>query len=305
MGTPDFAAAILKALAEDKRDIVLVVTQPDRPKGRSGKAVFSDVKECALRYSLPVFQPQKVREPEAVARIAEFKPDIIVVAAFGQILPKELLDLPQYGCINIHASLLPKYRGASPIQQAIIDGEEKTGITVMQMDEGLDTGDILFQLETKIDEHETGGSLFDRLSTLGAEAALKALDLIEAGEAKRTPQDESASTYAGLIKKDFGKLDFTRKSAAECVRLIRALNPWPSAFARIGDKQVKFFDSRVGREGSFGAPGTITNVTKTDFSIQCTDAELVILKLQPEGKKPMDAGAFMRGYRLEKGDVLS
>ncbi|MBO6137365.1 MAG: methionyl-tRNA formyltransferase [Lachnospiraceae bacterium] len=304
MGTPDFAARILEKLAEENTDIALVVTQPDRVKGRGKSVAMSDVKETALKYSIPVFQPERIREPEAVQKIREIKPDIIVVAAFGQILPKELLEIPEYGCINMHASLLPRFRGASPIQQAIIEGDKVTGVTVMQMNEGLDTGDILFQEKIDIADDETGGSLFEKLSNLGAEAAVRALREAEAGRLVATPQSEEGASYAGLIKKEYGRLDFTGCTAARCERLVRALNPWPSAFSSVNGKLIKIWKSRVGREGRFSAPGTVTRLGASDFAIQCSDAELVISEVQLEGKKRMSVHDFLLGFRLKEGDVF-
>ena len=302
MGTPDFAAVILEALVQAKTEIVLVVTQPDRVKGRGKSVAMSDVKECALKYSLPVFQPEKVRVKEAVEKIGLLKPDIIVVAAFGQILPKELLEIPAYGCINIHASLLPKFRGASPIQQSIIEGEKVTGITVMQMDEGLDTGDILFQEEIEIAEDETGGSLFESLSHLGARAAVRAVKEAQEGKLQPTAQDESKATYAGLIKKEFGALKFSEDSAGRCERLVRALNPWPSAYTHIGGKMLKIWKSRVGRKGIFGECGTVTAVNDAEISVQCSDGELVLTEVQLEGKKRMSVHDFLLGFKVSEGE---
>lgn len=304
MGTPDFAAAILEDLIKAKTDIVMVVTQPDRMKGRGKSIAMSDVKEMALKYSLPVFQPDRIRQAEAVEKIRGLKPDIIVVAAFGQILPKDLLVIPEYGCINIHASLLPKYRGASPIQQAIIEGEKTTGITVMQMDEGLDTGDILMQEGLDIAEDETGGSLFERLSILGGKVAVRALKEIEDGGLKPKSQDDALSSYAGLIKKDFGRLDFAADTAVRCERLVRALNPWPSAYTYIGGKLLKIWKSSLGREGIYGDAGCVTRVTHDNISVQCADGELVLLEVQLEGKRRMSVHDFLLGFKVKEGDVL-
>ncbi len=304
MGTPDFAAGILEALVEAQTDIVLVVTQPDRVKGRGKSIAMSDVKETALKHSLPVFQPERIREAGAVEKIRELKPDIIVVAAFGQILPKDLLEIPEHGCINIHASLLPKFRGASPIQQAIIEGEEITGVTVMQMNEGLDTGDILFQEEISISNQETGGSLFERLSALGAKAAVRALREAEEGSLKPVPQDEEGASYAGIIKKEFGRLRFAEDRAVRCERLVRALDPWPSAFTYIGGKMLKLWKSRVGREGIFGKAGTVTKVSDSEISVQCADGELVLTEVQLEGKKRMSVHDFLLGFKVKEGDEL-
>ena len=304
MGTPDFASKILEALAEENFEIVLVVTQPDRMKGRGKSVAMSDVKKTALRYSRPVFQPERIREAAAIEKIRGLRPDIIIVAAFGQILPKELLVIPEHGCINMHASLLPKFRGASPIQQAIIEGEKITGVTAMQMNEGLDTGDILFQEELEIADGETGGSLFERLGVLGAEAAVRAVKDAEEGRLIPTPQDDSRATYAGLIKKEFGRLDLSGESSVRCERLVRALDPWPSAFTYIGGKMLKIWKSRVGREGIFGKPGTVTGVSDSEISVQCADGELVLTEIQLEGKKRMSVHDFLLGFKVKEGDEL-
>ena len=229
MGTPDFARTALEALIKAGHKIVLVVTQPDKPKGRSGKLQISDVKDCAIKNGIEVFQPEKIKEESSVSFLKSIDADIYVVAAFGQIISKEILDIPRYGCINIHASLLPKYRGAAPIQQAILDGEKVTGVTIQQMNTGVDTGDILLQREYAISDDETGGSLFDRLSILGADLVIEALDLIEKGKIIPRPQDESKATHCGKIKKDMGLIDWSW-SAEKIERYIRGLNPWPSAY---------------------------------------------------------------------------
>ena len=235
MGTPDFAAGSLKALIAAGHDILLVVTQPDRAKGRSDKPVPSPVKEVALENNIPVFQPLKIKTSESVAELKKYDADIFVVAAFGQIISKEILDMPRLGCVNIHASLLPKYRGASPIQQVILDGEEKTGVTIMQMDEGIDTGDMLYKIETEITEEDTFETLHDRLMEIGGRAITEALELLEKGELKPEKQDDSKSNYAKLIKKEMGRIDFT-KSADVIGRLVRGMNPWPSAFTFLDGK---------------------------------------------------------------------
>ena len=229
MGTPDFAVGTLDELVLAGHEVVAVVTQPDKPKGRSGALAMSPVKEAALKYNLTVLQPQKAREPEFVEQLKEFNADVIVVVAFGQILPAEIINMPKYGCINVHASLLPKYRGASPIQWAVIDGCEYSGVTTMKMDEGLDTGDILLVKKVKLDEKETGGSLFDRLSLVGAKLLVETLDKAEAGQLHPVKQDDSQSSYVRMIDKSFGLMDFTQPVEV-LERRVRALNPWPSAF---------------------------------------------------------------------------
>ncbi len=307
MGTPDFASAALEKLIEAGENVTLVITQPDRAKGRSKELIASPVKQSALAHGIEVFQPEKIREEAAVARIKEEKPELIVVAAFGQILSKEILEIPEYGCINIHASLLPEYRGAAPIQQSILDGKKETGVTIMKMDEGLDTGDILMQRSIPIAEDETGGSLFDKLSELGASLAVEAIPLIKDGKLTAVKQDDSRSSYAGMLKKDSGRLDFSR-DALELERIIRAMNPWPSAYAFLGKKTLKIWKAHV-TEGVITSDikkiGEITNITKSDFTIQCGKNSLVIEELQLEGKKRMSTHDFLVGNSIKTGDILN
>ncbi|MCR5402426.1 MAG: methionyl-tRNA formyltransferase [Butyrivibrio sp.] len=240
MGTPDFARSALEKIIEAGHDVTLVVTQPDKPKGRSGQLQISEVKACALEHDILVFQPVRIKLPENVAELKKYEADIYVVAAFGQILSREILDIPRFGCVNIHASLLPKLRGAAPIQQSIIDGEKTTGVTIMQMAEGMDTGDILLQREILIDDEDTGGSLFDKLSVLGGELIVEALPKIERGELTPVPQDEEAATKCGKMSKDMGEIDFG-KSAIAIHNLVRGLNPWPSAYTHLFGKMLKIW----------------------------------------------------------------
>ena len=245
MGTPDFAVGTLNALLQSRHQVVAVVTQPDKPKGRGKAMQFTPVKEVAVRAEIPVLQPKRVREPEVVEEIRQFHPDVIVVVAFGQLIPKAILDMPQYGCVNVHASLLPKYRGAAPIQWAVIDGEEKSGVTTMQMDEGLDTGDMLLTEEVVLDPQETGGSLFDKLSEVGAGLLLKTLDELEAGNVHPQKQpSESTTAYAAMLTKKMGEIDWTQ-SAVQIERLVRGLNPWPSAYTHLGQKTLKIWRAAV------------------------------------------------------------
>ena len=244
MGTPDFAVGTLKAIIEAGHDVAAVVTQPDKPKGRSKSLVFSPVKEEAVAHGITVLQPERARDEAFVEELRTYNADVIVVVAFGQLLPASIINMPRYGCINVHASLLPKYRGASPIQWAVIDGCEYSGVTTMKMDEGLDTGDILMVEKVKLDAKETGGSLFDRLSDVGAHLLVKTLEGLEAGTITPVKQDDSESTYVKMLHKSFGKMDFN-KSAAELERLIRGLNPWPSAFTYIDGKMLKIWDADV------------------------------------------------------------
>ncbi len=303
MGTPDFAVGTLDALVEAGHEVSLVVTQPDRVKGR-GKAIsMPPVKECALKHEIPVFQPEKVKEDDAVMRLRAEAPDIIVVAAFGQILSKEILELPRYGCINVHASLLPKYRGAAPIQWSIIDGEEKTGVTIMQMNEGLDTGDILTQREVPILSTETGGSLFDKLAETGASLCVETISEIEKGNVNPVKQDDNFSSYAKMLKKELGQIDFS-EPAENIERLVRALNPWPSAYTKLDGELIKIWETEVVQEESNSAPGMITYVAKDHFVVSCGKGQLKVLSLQKNGKKRMTTHDFLLGNPLEKGTIL-
>ncbi len=301
MGTPDFAAAALESLIP-KHEVVLAVTQPDKPKGRGREPAMSEVKICAEKYGIPVFQPEKIRDPEAVKYLEQTGAELFVVAAFGQILPKEVLSIPKHGCINIHASLLPKYRGASPIQQAIIDGEEKTGVTIMQMDEGLDTGDILLQKEIPIWKEDTGGSLFDRLSYLGSGLVLDAIEKIEQGSIEPVKQEEAQSSYVGMIRKDAGRIDFAQ-NADKLSRLIRAMDPWPSAYTALNGKILKIWKAEAVPERK-GNPGIVTEVGKDFFTVSCGSGSLRITELQLEGKKRMPVKDFLLGFHMEKGTGL-
>lgn len=301
MGTPDFSVGTLEALIEAGHDIVLAVTQPDKPKGR-GKAVqFSPVKEAALSHNIPVYQPKRVREPECVAYLRTFAPDLIVVVAFGQILTKEILEMPKYCCVNVHASLLPKYRGAAPIQWAVINGEKVTGVTTMRMDEGIDTGDMIMKTEVPLSPEETGGSLFDRLSEAGAKLCVETVKAIEDGTAVYTPQNHQEATHTTMIKKQMGEIDFA-KPAEEIERLIRGLNPWPSAYTFWGDKTLKIWKASVVEEAAdHAAPGTIVQVGKESLLVQTGKGLLSLKEVQLEGKKRMDIASFLRGYPLEEG----
>lgn len=304
MGTPDFSVGALEALLEAGHEIAAVVTQPDKKKGRGGQVQYPPVKEAALKHNLTVYQPVKVRDEAFVKVLKEIAPDVIVVIAFGQILPKSILELAPYGCINIHASLLPKYRGAAPIQWAVIDGEEKTGVTTMQMNEGLDTGDILETIEVVIDKKETGGTLFDKLSEAGARLIVQTLDHIRTGNIHPVPQDNSKSNYAKMLTKELGNIDFN-KSAAEIERLIRGLNPWPSAYTKFRGKTLKIWDAEVVADSGYeGKPGEIVNFDKNSFLVKTKEGCLQVNELQLEGKKRMKTEAFLLGYKLEKGEML-
>lgn len=297
MGTPDFAAKALEEIINAGHNVILAVTQPDKPKGRSDKMVFSAVKEVALAHNIPVFQPCKIKEAEAVEELTKYKADIFVVAAFGQILSKEILDMPRLGCVNIHASLLPKYRGAAPIQWSVINGDEKSGVTIMKMDVGLDTGDILYVKEITLDKKETGESLFDKLAELGGEAIVEALPLIENGSLVPVPQDDSKSSYAKMLKKELGEIDFN-KSADVIERLIRGLNSWPSSYTFINGKMLKIWDADVIDDNGTEMPGTISAVNHDSFVVKCGENSLKINEVQLEGKKRMLAKDFLLGYNI-------
>lgn len=297
MGTPDFSVNALENIVKAGHDVVGVITQPDKPKGRGGKMQYTPVKEKASELGLDVYQPQRVKETEFIEKLKEMNPDAIVVIAFGQILPKAILDMPKYGCINVHASLLPKYRGAAPIQWSVIDGEKETGVTTMYMNEGLDTGDIIDKVVVPIDKKETGGSLFDKLAIEGGKLILKTLIELENGTAVRTPQDDSKSNYAGMINKQLGKIDFN-KSANEIERLIRGLNPWPSAYTKMDGKTLKIWDADVDDSENDSAPGTITEVGKDFIRVATGKGSLKILELQLEGKKRMKTRDFLNGAKI-------
>lgn len=305
MGTPDFAVPPLRALVKAGYEVVGVVTQSDKPKGRSKTLLPPPVKEEALKYNIPVYQPLKVREPEFMETLKNLAPDVIVVAAFGQIIPKAILDFPEFGCLNIHASLLPKYRGAAPIQQAVINGDKEAGVTIMKMGTGLDTGDMISRASVLLAEDETGGSLFDRLSELGAELLVKTLPSVFDGTAVYEPQpEESPTPYAGMITKQMGLLDF-QKDAETLERLIRGLNPWPSAYTYLNGKTLKIWKAAVEKSGSEPEnPGTIIKADKDGIHVVCGQDILILQEVQLEGKKRMDAAAFLRGCHVESGTML-
>ncbi len=304
MGTPDFAVGALEALIQKGHEIALAVTQPDKPKGRGKAMQRTPVKEAALAHGIEVYQPRRVREAECVEYLRGQDADIIVVAAFGQILPKEILEMPRYGCINVHASLLPKYRGAAPIQWAVINGEQVTGVTIMQMDEGLDTGDMLLKEEVALHKDETGGSLFQRLAQTGAALCVEALELIARGAIQPVPQNQEEATYTKMIKKQMGEVDWG-KPAQELERLVRGLNPWPSAYTYLDGRTLKIWQASVRQEdGPVQEPGTIVSVAKDAIEVQCGQGVLVLKEIQMEGKKRMGADAFLRGFPLEAGKRL-
>lgn len=306
MGTPDFAVPALQALVREGFQVVCCVTQPDRASGRGGRVTMPPVKKCALEHGIPVLQPDRVRDTACVQALRAFHADFFVVAAFGQILPKEVLDIPRCGCINIHASLLPRFRGAAPIQHAILEGDEETGITIMKMDEGCDTGDILLQERVPITGEDTGGSLFDKLSGLGAELITKALPDIASGKLRGIAQDDTLATDAPKLSKEMGVIDWSEETRL-IERRIRAFNPWPSATTTLAGKPLKILAARVGAFSNAEAdpvPGCVLSATKQGLFVKTADGVLQILRLQPQGKKEMDASAFLNGNPLESGTVL-
>lgn len=312
MGTPDFAVAPLEALLQAGYEVCAVVTQPDKQKGR-GKAVqMSPVKECALRHGLKVFQPVKIREKEAAAELSRFGADLFVVAAFGQILSEEILNMPKLGCINIHASLLPAYRGAAPIQWAVLNGEKESGVTLMRMAKGVDTGDMLCKAVVPLDEKETGGSLHDKLMEAGARLLVEALPKLERGELTARAQREEDATHAGKLTKTMGLIDW-QKDAAFIERLVRGLNPWPSAYTFYKGKQLKIWEADVIRQADAEKapeteaphqPGTVAGVGKDFFDVVTGDGILRVKALQLEGKRRMQAREFLLGYEMAPGLVL-
>lgn len=302
MGTPEFAVPCLQALIDEKYDVVGVFTQPDKPKGRGYNLTPPPIKELALKYSLPVFQPQKMREEETINSLKLLKPDLIVVVAYGKILPKEILEIPPFGCINVHASLLPKYRGAGPIQWSVINGEEETGVTTMYMDVGLDTGDMIIHNSLKIGENETAGELHDRISLLGAETLVKTLKLIENKEITRTKQDDSLATYAPMLDKNLCEIDFS-KDAKVIHNLIRGLSPWPVATTKLNGKTLKIHRSiYVDKKASSIFGEVIENDGR--IIVSCGDGCIEILELQLEGKKRMNASDFLRGHPIDLKTIL-
>ncbi len=304
MGTPDFSVGALKSLAENGYEIAGVVTQPDKPRGRGKASAMTPVKEAALELGLTVYQPSRVREQSFMDTVRALNPDVIVVSAFGQIIPKALLELPRYGCVNIHASLLPKYRGAAPIQWAVMDGEPISGVTIMQMDEGLDTGDMLAKTEVPLEPDETGGSLFDKLSRAGAELLIRTLPALEQGTLTPEKQPlESPTAYARMIRKEDGRIDWNLEAEA-IERRIRGLNPWPSAYTELTGKILKIWRAEVLPKESGQTPGTVTEAGKGGFCVQTGKGVLRLLEVQLEGKKRMDAQAFLRGFHAVPGMKL-
>lgn len=302
MGTPAFAVPSLRALAGSER-VTLAVTNPDRPAGRGQALAPPPVKTEAQALRIPVFQPEKARHPDAVARIAAEEPDLIVVAAYGQILPKAILDIPRIFCVNVHASILPKYRGAAPIQWAIARGETVTGITIMRMDPGMDTGPVLHVREIPVGEEDTAETMFPKLSDLGAEALTEALARLREGTLAETPQDDARATYAPMLRKEHGRIDWTRP-AREVRDLVRGMTPWPSAYAEHGGKVLKVVSCAVRPEGG-GPPGEVLSAEREGIRVACGEGSLLLCRVQPEGGRAMDAWAWAQGRGVRKGDRLS
>lgn len=303
MGTPDFSVGTLEALVASGHEVVLAVTQPDKAKGRGKEVQYTPVKECALKHGIPVYQPVRIREPECVDRLREYQAEIMVVVAFGQILPKEILEMTPYGCVNVHASLLPKYRGAAPIQWALIDGEAVTGVTTMQMNEGLDTGDILLKTEVPVADDETGGTLHDKLAEAGAMLCLETLRGLADHSITPIPQGETTTAYAKMLDKQMGRLDWS-KTADEIERLVRGLSPWPGTYTGWNGKVMKIWSVETEQDNTTKEAGSIVRVTKDAFAVQTGDGLIWVTQLQLPGKKRMDAGAFLRGYEVKEDDVL-
>ena len=316
MGTPDFSVPVLTAMKEAGHDMLAAVTQPDKPKGRGKEMQLTPVKAKALELGIPVLQPKRVRDPEFVEQLRELKPDVMVVVAFGQILTKEVLEVPKYGCINVHASLLPMYRGAAPIQYVILNGEKETGVTTMFMDEGLDTGDMLLKTVVPITADETGGTLHDKLSAAGAELLIRTLEQMEAGTLQRIPQT-GETCYVGTLKKSMGEIDWSRP-AEELERQVRGLNPWPSAYTFLNGKTLKIWKAEVLHTEAVSSQeaeepealadrkscGSVIVISRDSIQVQTGDGILAIRELQLEGKKRMTADAFLRGYPVEAGTIL-
>lgn len=301
MGTPEFACPTLQMLFDRGEEVIAVVTQPDRPKGRGQKLTPPPVKVLAEQHGVPVLQPVKVRAPEVITALQELRPDLIVVIAFGQILPKALLDIPPRGCINVHASLLPRYRGAAPLNWCIVNGETETGVTTMLMDVGLDTGDMLVKKAIPIDPDEDAQSLHDRLAVLGAAAMAETLDLLVAGLLVPEKQDDSLTNYAPMLKKEDGHIDWT-KEPRTVKNLVRGLTPWPGAFTTLEDKALKICRVRTG-EGH-GTPGTILRADRSGLEIACGSGSLFIEELQLEGRKRLPVQEFLAGVKIAPGTVL-
>ncbi len=297
MGTPDFAVPTLEKLIETDNNISAVFTQPDKPRGRKMVMTPPEVKVCALQHGLTVYQPENFKDEKTVALLRSLAPDVIVVAAYGKILPKSVLYIPKYGCVNVHGSILPKYRGAAPIQRAVLNGESETGVTTMLMGEGLDTGDMLLVRKTPIDPDETSGELFDRLAQMGAELLIETLNQLEKGRLMPKKQDDSQATYAKMIDKSMCPLNF-QQTAQQAHNQVRGLHPWPVATAELNGVKLKIHRTKV--SDLEGNPGQVLSLNP--FVVGCKEKSLEILQLQPLGKKIMDAHSYLLGHKVSEGD---
>ncbi|MDA8412188.1 MAG: methionyl-tRNA formyltransferase [Desulfobacteraceae bacterium] len=302
MGTPDFACPTLQKLIDRGEQVVAVVTQPDRPKGRGQHLMPPPVKELAIRHAIPVYQPARVRNPDVIEILRNLSPDVIIVVAFGQILPQSLLDIPPLGCINVHASLLPRYRGAAPLNWCIINGENETGVTTMLMDAGLDTGPMLLKQSTPLDQDEDIVALHDRMSAMGAELLSETLDGLAAGTIVPQQQDDSLSCYAPLLKKEDGRIDWHR-DARSIHNLVRGLAVWPVAYTFLGDQVLKVYRSRVG-EGD-GVPGTVLRADRHGLEVACLKGSLILEEMQLAGRKRLDAASLLAGFAIPVGTLFS
>lgn len=303
MGTPEFAVPCLQKIIDEGHEVLAVVTQPDKPKGRGKKLAMPPVKELALKYDIEVYQPVKAREESFVEKLKEINPELIVVVAFGQILPKSILDIPKFGCVNVHASLLPKYRGAAPLNWVIINGEEKTGVTTMYMDVGLDTGDMILKSEIPLDDEITAGELHDKMMVQGAEVLKDTIDLISKGEAPREKQNDEETCYSPIMDKSLGNIDWS-KSATDIHNLIRGVNPWPSAYTTYDKQTMKIWKTKVLDKLSEKTPGTILSVDKNGIEVSTGDKVLQISEIQMSGKKRMIVSEYIKGNDISTGIVL-
>ncbi|WP_148549769.1 methionyl-tRNA formyltransferase [Paraclostridium bifermentans] len=303
MGTPEFAVPCLQKIIDEGHEVVAVVTQPDKPKGRGKKLAMPPVKELALKYDIPVYQPLKAREESFVDTLKEMNPELIVVVAFGQILPKSILDIPKYGCVNVHASLLPRYRGAAPLNWVIINGEEKTGVTTMYMDEGLDTGDMILKSEIPLDDEITAGELHDKMMIDGAKVLKETIDLIEKGEAPREKQSNEDTCYSPIMNKSLGNIDW-KKSAIDIHNLVRGINPWPSAYTTYEGQTMKIWKTKVIDKNSDKDPGTIISVDKEGINVSTSEGIVQIKEIQMAGKKRMEVPEYIKGNNINTDIIL-
>ncbi len=303
MGTPEIAVPCLENLIEENHEIIGVVTRTDKPKGRGKKLAMPPVKEIAVKNDINVYQPKRARDEDFINEIRVLSPDLIIVVAYGQILPKEILEIPKYGCVNVHVSLLPKYRGSAPINWVIINGEEKTGVSTMYMDEGLDTGDIILQKEINLNDEITAGELHDKIMYMGADLLKDTVNMIESGNAPRTKQVDSESSYAPIMDKSLGKIDFS-KSAKEIHNLVRGVNPWPSAHTNYDGETMKVWKTKITVEDSTKEPGTIVEVNKDGINVCTKDKVILLEEIQMPNKKRVLVGEYIKGNTIKTGVVL-